>query len=949
MRKIIGYSIGFVWILFLSIVPIFVFAQEEKQNVFVIFDTHSSLELREKATESIQNIDAHVVQLFPEKVAIISISSNHLGYLKSNSFVEDVFVGKIDEKNITSSEEKVLEAVQIWNGFEEAQKPHGEIDFRDEGPLDIPFDKPESLPQTMNGSAPHGAGYYDTSEFLHGSVSVAVILTESNGATQTSTENWTVSEENNVKSEIANGLNWWTARYVEHNNITPLSFTTHFYEGRTDARAQTQYEPIVNSGTDELTLWGHEIMGKFGFNANTGGTDSYFYRAADFINNMRNADGTDWGVVIFVADDTNDIDKSFTDGRFAYAWLGGPSIQMTYDNGGWGIAAMDTVVAHELGHSFYALDQYASSGLSCLHHSGYLDILNSNFEAGCISNENSIMRGGIIPFSGGSTDPYARGQIGWRDSDGDFIPDILDLDPIFSNISVAAVSARSIQISGNASVQKYSNQNQYDPGQSIHGFLGYPKSNITVDTISKIEYQVDGGGYALGASTPIAASKDFSFTTPSLPEGVHHVDIRATSLMTGKTVVSSHALFVGTQSAPAGAVVQTGDAELSVRWSNPESFSEIRVLRKEGGYSENITDGDRVYTGSGLSFTDFGLKNGVRYYYSVFACGGLNVCSSASQASGVSNSRRVVTGSGKGRSPKIRTFGYLGDKKSEFLAYSENVTSGVEIAVGDVDGDGVDEIIAGAGPGGGPQVRIFDVDGNIKFTNGFFAYSSLFRGGIHVAAADVDGDGKDEIITGAGVGGGPHVRIFNQFGVPEHATRLYPYPESFKGGVYVSGGDLDGDGVSEVITGPGNGGGPQIRVFNKDGAPKMTNGFFAYGENFRGGVLVSSADLNNDGTDEIIAGSGFTGGPQVRTFKGNGSLAFTPGFFAYDEHFRGGVFVAGHDLNGDGKSEIITGTGYSGGPHIRIFTRYGVPYLTPGFFAEDTQSRSGTYVAAGNF
>jgi len=74
-------------------------------------------------------------------------------------------------------------------------------------------------------------------------------------------------------------------------------------------------------------------------------------------------------------------------------------------------------------------------------------------------------------------------------------------------------------------------------------------------------------------------------------------------------------------------------------------------------------------------------------------------------------------------------------------------------------GDGVAEIITGAGPGGGPHVRAFDVVGGVMEVASFFAYDVAFTGGVNVAAADLTGDGVAEIITGAGPGGGPHVRV----------------------------------------------------------------------------------------------------------------------------------------------------------------------------------------------
>jgi len=107
----------------------------------------------------------------------------------------------------------------------------------------------------------------------------------------------------------------------------------------------------------------------------------------------------------------------------------------------------------------------------------------------------------------------------------------------------------------------------------------------------------------------------------------------------------------------------------------------------------------------------------------------------------------------------------------------------------------------------------------------------------------------NEIIAGAGVGGGPHVRVFHKDGRVINPG-FFAYDSAFRGGVNVAAGDLNGDGIDEIITGPGTGGGPQIRVFNKDG--KISADFFAFEDADRRGVDVSAADVDGDGVDEII-------------------------------------------------------------------------------------------------
>ncbi|MDP3837057.1 MAG: putative glycoside hydrolase [bacterium] len=164
-----------------------------------------------------------------------------------------------------------------------------------------------------------------------------------------------------------------------------------------------------------------------------------------------------------------------------------------------------------------------------------------------------------------------------------------------------------------------------------------------------------------------------------------------------------------------------------------------------------------------------------------------------------------------------------------FAAGFKGATS---VAIGDVDGNGKLEIVIGAGHGGGPQVRVFTLDG--KPISNFFAYDKNFRGGVNVAVGDVDGDGKAEIITGAGTGGGPHVRYFNHQG--KVIGSFFAYDKNFRGGVNVAVGDVNGDGKAEIITGAGPGGGPQVRIFAGTGVP--ISSFFAFEENFRDGVRV---------------------------------------------------------------------------------------------------------------
>lgn len=222
-----------------------------------------------------------------------------------------------------------------------------------------------------------------------------------------------------------------------------------------------------------------------------------------------------------------------------------------------------------------------------------------------------------------------------------------------------------------------------------------------------------------------------------------------------------------------------------------------------------------------------------------------------------------------------------------------------------------------AGAGGGPQVTVLDVNGSIVRV--FFAYDPSFTGGVQVAAGDVTGDAVDDIIVGTGVGGGPNVVIFEGRTGAQLAS-FFAYESSFRGGVQVATGDVNGDGFDDIITGTGVTGGPRIQVFSGKDLTQLAN-FFAYDPSFRGGVNVSSGDVDGDGIDDIIASPVQGGGPHVAVFKGGKGASSFPiirSFFAFDPSFSGGVSAAVGDAFGDGKPDIIAAA--SSGASVVVFS-----------------------------
>ncbi len=219
----------------------------------------------------------------------------------------------------------------------------------------------------------------------------------------------------------------------------------------------------------------------------------------------------------------------------------------------------------------------------------------------------------------------------------------------------------------------------------------------------------------------------------------------------------------------------------------------------------------------------------------------------------------------------------------------------------------------GADAGGGPRVRVFDPLTNRVLFDGF-VYDAGFTGGVRVATGDVTGDGVPDLITGAGFGGGPHIQVFDGTDFTLVAG-FFAYEPEFTGGVFVTTGDVDGDGVLEIIAGSGAGGGPLVRIFNQFGTDRGS--FFAYDENFRGGVRVGAGDVDGDGVAEVITGAGQGGGPHVRVFNGT-TLEPLFEFMALPADFRNGIYVSAGDMDGDKLAEIVVGPGGEEAPELII-------------------------------
>ncbi|MEO2089615.1 MAG: VCBS repeat-containing protein, partial [Gemmataceae bacterium] len=236
---------------------------------------------------------------------------------------------------------------------------------------------------------------------------------------------------------------------------------------------------------------------------------------------------------------------------------------------------------------------------------------------------------------------------------------------------------------------------------------------------------------------------------------------------------------------------------------------------------------------------------------------------------------------------------------------------------------------AGSGPGSSPQVRRFDTNANL--TAAFVPFDPAFTGGVRVAKADFNRDGVPDMVAAAGPGGGPHVRVLDGATGVELLS-LFAFDPGFRGGVSVAAGDISGDGVADLICGAGPGGGPYVRVLDGVTGAEIRS-FFAYAPGFRGGVSVGYANGWTEYPNfdfgqrdalaaevvytrgRIVTGAGPGGGPHVRVFDAaTGEERRT--FYAFDPGFRGGVSVAAGDVNRipwRQEPNVLVGAGPGGG------------------------------------
>ena len=359
---------------------------------------------------------------------------------------------------------------------------------------------------------------------------------------------------------------------------------------------------------------------------------------------------------------------------------------------------------------------------------------------------------------------------------------------------------------------------------------------------------------------------------------------------------------------------------VAATYNGQTTFAGLRVV--------STLDGNQNPTGMNFGVIDVGAPAGPAVPVTAATPGG-----AAGAAPGAptpvaapvvpSTPNAVVAGSDDetGQSTVVTVFRSNGEVDYTITPFGSAYTGGARVLRADVSGDGVADVIVGSG--GDIQARVRIWDGQTR--NLIFDATPFedFEGGVGLAAGDLNGDRVDDLILAPDVGGGPRIQVWAGGSFQKAMPDFYglPYPE-FRGGLRLAAGDLDRDGIADLVVAPGSGGGPRLTVYNGksflggDGPTPMVNDFFVFDESVRTGLNLTAGDVDGDGFADVVVGSGGGSGPRVRILsgrelaRGDTSRAIAD-FYAAAGDERSGVNVGVTDLDRDGRADVVTGTASS--------------------------------------
>ena len=321
-----------------------------------------------------------------------------------------------------------------------------------------------------------------------------------------------------------------------------------------------------------------------------------------------------------------------------------------------------------------------------------------------------------------------------------------------------------------------------------------------------------------------------------------------------------------------------------------------------------------------------GGASGPQYVNSVAALGVLSRVASIG----------VAVGTDAGQPGLARLFDFRTGAERLAVDPYPGFTGGVRVAVGDINRDGIDDVVTAPGAGMASVIKAYD-GATGRLIGAAPAGPAGYTGGAYVAVGDINGDGFGDVIVSFGAGMGPLVTGFDG-ATGRSLGSFFAYAPAYQGGVRVALGDLNGDGFADLITVPGRG--SHVRAFDGRTLTDLA-GFFAFTPSYAGVVNVTVADTNGDGRGEIIATAGVGTGSFLYVGEVGGAAQPKYTFLPLPVPAESGLRVAAADINGDAATDLV----FSTPGNSRVFVLSGRA-LVPldDFYAFDASRPGGVFV-----
>jgi len=498
-------------------------AAASPRDALVVLDTTEVTALN-AAIRTVEAAGGRVPQAYAPSAFVAELPPRAEAALRARHAVAAIERGTADPDAMRRWGQSAEQAARIWNAVYRGDisdplpsapslQPHGEAAFARPAQASAPAASPPAGggAPPVSGGAPTAS---QTSEFMAGSAAYSVIFVESNGGAgncapaDPQTEDWDAERQSTVLTQISAGMAFWTSRA---SAPSPLTFVLDNQGVRT-----TSCEPINRTSRFEGDegLWVSDIMNGLGHPV-TGG--DYFASAEAFAHARRTALGTDWAFTIFVVDSLNDADGRFSDLFFAYAYLNGPFMVMTYDNDGWGIFGMHFVAAHETGHIFGALDEYPESLCATADSWGYLNALNASCNNGGITSDLSIMGPSAEQFDpAADVSTSARDAVGWRNPSGAVVDVVRTATASITPFTPDPTSDDTPTYNATA------DNVPFPPGgcNTLDGICYETPLPVTISRVASAAWNLDGGAFSPSGVTAGDGAFDeendaYTFTPPA--------------------------------------------------------------------------------------------------------------------------------------------------------------------------------------------------------------------------------------------------------------------------------------------------------------------------------------------------------------------------------------------------------------------------------------------------